>query len=279
MFDISQAITLGTDWFVPKPALEKKLEWQLIMLAVMSVLAVGVVIAAARISRRIGNRYPLAICAGAVLATFYEPLGDLFAHVTYHEVGQISLTSAFGFRTPLWIVPTYVVFFGASTLWLMGEIEKGVTQGRWMLLYALSLPGAWLFEVPLLRMGAISYYGDNQPLQLFGYPLWMAFANSTTIFVVATACSFLKRSPAFRERPLLFTPFFPMLVMGANGACALPLGSSINSAASLATVNAAAGLSMVLALFYTWIAGSLVAVPSRDLTGARTFASSPRAGV
>lgn len=258
MFSLTHAITQGNEWFALKPALEKSIEWQMGILIFMSILAALTFLVAVRISRRADNAYPWCLCLGAGLASFYEPLGDLFAHVTYHEVNQLALISAFGYHVPLWILPTYVVFFGASVLWLQSEIDRGVKLSRWIILFVLSLPSAWLFEIPLLRMGAINYYGDGQPVQVFGYPVWMAFANSATIFVVAAACSFLRRSPPFQEQPILFIPTFPMLVIGASGAAALPLGSAINSEASSVAIDVAAIVSMALASLYVWIAGRLM---------------------
>jgi hypothetical protein len=251
-------IRFGNEWFVEKPLLEKSLEWQYGILAVMGILAIATLVYAHKVAKKEGSSYPYFLCLGAALATFYEPLGDLFVHVAYHEVGQINFTTAFGFSTPLWVVPAYIVFFGLTVLLLLGEIAKGVTVSRWMLFFFASLPGAWLFEVPLLKMGSIDYYGANQPFSILDYPVWMAFANSTTMFVVATAVALLMRTETLRKRPYLLAVLMPMLVLGANGGVALPLGSALNSAASVATVNAMALLSMALGLCYTWICGCII---------------------
>ncbi|HKY23319.1 MAG TPA: hypothetical protein VJM31_19035 [Vicinamibacterales bacterium] len=259
MFSVVEPIVDGAGWFVEKPALTKSLDWQYGILGLMCLLAVATLVGAAMTSRRRGDSGAIWICVGAALATFYEPLGDLFAHVTYHEQGQLNFTTAFGFRTPLWVLPTYVLFFGATTVWLQSQIERGMTLRRWILLFIATLPGAWLFEVPLLRMGAIEYYGANQPIQVFGYPLWMAFVNSTTMFVVATACHWLARTSVMQRHPILFAPIFPMLIVGANGGAALPLGSALNASASPWVTNAAAGVSIALSLLYVWICGNLLA--------------------
>ena len=258
MFSSDTVVRLGNDWFVEKPLLEKSLPWQYGILVVMGVLALITLLYAHKVAKKESNSYPYFLCLGAALATFYEPLGDLFAHVAYHEVGQINFTTAFGFSTPLWVVPAYIVFFGLTVLLLLGEIAKGVTIGRWMLFFFTSLPGAWLFEVPLLKMGSIDYYGATQPFKILDYPVWMAFANSTTMFVVATAVALLLRTQTLLMRPYLLAILMPMLVLGANGGAALPLGSALNSGASVATVNAMALLSMALGLCYTWICGCII---------------------
>jgi uncharacterized membrane protein (UPF0136 family) len=258
VFSTVNPIQTGSDWFVAKPVLDKSPEWQLTMLVIMSLLALATFIYAGFQARRTGKPDALWICVGAGLATFYEPLGDLFAHVTYHEVNQISFTTAFGFSTPLWILPTYVIFFGATVLALLSVLDREISMRQWMTFFVLSLPGALLFEVPLLKMGSIEYYGANQPVQVFGYPLWMAFANSCTMFVVTTVIHFITRAPVIRQYPFLLALLMPMLVLGANGGAALPLASAINSSTSSTTVNIFAVASMVLATLYVWICGKLL---------------------
>ncbi|QIL74001.1 hypothetical protein G7048_26285 (plasmid) [Diaphorobacter sp. HDW4B] len=258
MFEWTQAVQTGDQWFVPKPALEKSVEWQYGILIVMSALAVAAIVYAFVHARRHRRSDALWIVAGAALASFWEPLGDLLAHVTYHEVNQLNLTASFGFHTPLWVLPTYIVFFGAPILMLLQWLERGVSVKAWMLYFFASIPGALLFEVPLLEMGSIEYYGANQPLKILGYPLWMAFVNSGTMFVVTTAVYFLRKSPFIGTHPILLAPLLPMLVLGANAGAGLPLSHAINSAASLQVVNLMAVASMALSTLYAWICGKLL---------------------
>lgn len=263
MFAASTPIQSGNDWFVAKPLLEKSVEWQLAALAIYSLLALGAVIYAWSRVRRTGRQDALWICLGAALATFYEPLGDLCAHVAYHEANQIHFTTAFGFSVPLWVLPSYVAFFGLPVVALMSMIERGVTSKQWMIFYISALPGALLFEAPLLAMGAIEYYGSNQPFQIYGYPVWMGFVNGCTMFVVTTAMYFVTRTELIKARPYLLTPLMPLLVLGANGGAALPLASAINSSDSVIVVNIFACVSMALATLYVWICGQLVAKAAR----------------
>lgn len=260
-----EAIENGQDWFVSKPVLEKTLEWQLWALLLMSVLAMFTLLYAIKISRKVG-RYPIYVVLGAALATYYEPLGDLFAHVTYHEANQLTFTQSFGFKTPLWILPTYIVFFGASIIWLVSRIDEGVSVKQWWVYFVLSIPGAWVFEVPLLEMGAIAYYGDNQPFRIFGYPLWMAFSNSATIFLVSAAVAWLKGTPLFLQRPILLVPVIPMLVLGANGGVGLPLGSAINGTDDVVVVQLMACASILLAVFYVRICERLICTAKASAT-------------
>ena len=263
MFNAITPIQMGNDWFVEKPLLEKTTDWQLIALAIYGALALGAILYAWSSVRRTGRQDALWICLGAALAAFYEPLGDLCAHVAYHEINQINFTTAFGFSVPLWVLPSYVAFFGLPVVALLAMLERGVTSKQWMIFYFGALPGALLFEAPLLAMGAIEYYGANQPFQIYGYPVWMGFVNGCTMFVVTTAMYFITRTNLIKARPYLLTPLMPLFVLGANGGAALPLASAINSSSSSDVVNVFACVSMALATLYVWICGQLVAGKAR----------------
>lgn len=256
MLQLTQPLPMA--WWVDKPALEKSLNWQYGILAVMSLLAVLTIVYALVQMRRTQRSDALWICLGSALASFWEPLGDLLAHVTYHEVNQLSLTSAFGFYTPLWVLPTYIFFFGGTILMLLQWLEKGVSCRAWMVLFFVSIPGAFLFEVPLLEMGSIDYYGENQPWKILGYPLWMAFVNSCTMFVVTTALFYLCRTRLIRRQPYLLATLVPMLVLGANAGAGLPLSHALNSGSSQSMVNLMACASMLLSTLYAWICGQLL---------------------
>lgn len=255
-------IVHGNDWFVAKPVLEKSLEWQTGILVIMSLAAIGTLVYAIRQWRLTGHPHALLAVFGAALASFYEPVGDLFAHVTYHEVNQINLTTAMGFRTPLWVLPVYVVFFGMPMLVLDRLIDAGLSLRRWLTIFLLAVPGSWLFEVPLIQMGAVQYYGDNQPFALFHFPVWMAFTNAMTMMVTAAGYNRLKTVYRGAAAGLLIV-CVPLLVIGANAASALPIASALNSGRALAFNNAMALLSMALAGFYVLAAGTIVAQPRR----------------
>src|SRR5262245_34738944 len=99
-----EPIISGSDWFVAKPTHEKSMEWQLAVTAGLSVLALAALFYALKLARAEQRRHPLAVFIGGVLALLYEPLGDLGAHVTYHEVGQLNALTSFGFHIPVWMI-------------------------------------------------------------------------------------------------------------------------------------------------------------------------------
>jgi hypothetical protein len=228
----------------------------------MTVLAIATVIYAFRIAKRTGRTDAVWICVGAALACYYEPLGDLMARVTYHEVNTIAFTAAFGHTIPLWVLPCYIVFFGAPIIALLTIIERGITAQKWLLLFFLSVPGAWLFEVPLLAMGATEYYGDNQPFKILNYPVWMAFSNTAGMVLTATAVYYISKTPLIRQYPSLLAALLPLFIVGASATTILPVGSALSSSDSATVVNIFAMASIVLSVIYAWVSGKLLEAES-----------------
>lgn len=263
---LSTPIVSGSEWFVTKPVLEKSLAWQEGMLAVMLILAAAGVAYVALQAWRSRQWFPIHVCIGGALSCLYEPLGDLLAHVTYHEAGQVTLRTAFGFHVPLWILPTYLVSFGVPIV-LLGNLLAGgrVSLAKWMAFFAVALVGGWGFEVPMLMMGAIEYYGDNQPLKILGFPVWMGFVNNATLFVVASLLHLFRQSAVVARWPALVIVLMPVMVAGVHAGLSLPLGSTLNGVHDPLVVNLMALVSMTLAVVATATAAVLAMEPRRPV--------------
>ena len=274
MFGISKPLLTADDWFVPKPALEKSLEAQYGILAIMVILAAITVIYAIKTAKKNGRSDVLWITCGAALACFYEPLGDFLAHVTYHEVNTIAFTSAFGFTIPLWVLPTYVVFFGAALLWLLNEIEKGMTCKRWMMLFFMLAPSALVFEAPLLALGYIEYYGANQPVKILRYPPWMAFSNMAATLITATSLYFVCKTKLVRNFPAVLVMLTPLFIAGGSAATILPVGSALSSTDSTFIVNIFALVSIAVSCFFAWASGYIL----EEFTCKASVPAQPKAG-
>jgi hypothetical protein len=258
MIDTTPPITDGS-WFVTKPILDKSLESQIGILVLLTVLALGTIFMAVRASRTEGGRsYPYFIWIGGALAVLYEPLGDLLAHVTYHEVNQIGLVTAFGFKAPLWDLPAYVMSVSGAILWNMQRISSGLTMRSWMVSYFICIIGACLFELPMIALGYVEYY-PPQPLAILGYPISMGFVNAAALmFTPAVILHYLANSVIGQRWPITFMFLVPMLVAGSHLAAALPLGWALNSGQSPWVINLASGVSALYALLQVWVGGQLV---------------------
>ncbi|MEQ8743618.1 hypothetical protein [Parasphingorhabdus sp.] len=222
----------------------------------MATLAAGTLIYAVTARQR--NPEAPWLCLGTLLVSFYEPVGDLHAQVTYHEIGQISFWAAYGFRIPLWVPFSYVGFFGLSVILLLGQLDRKAMQVRgWAALFGGAWLGSFLFEAPMIAVGFVRYYADPEPLAILGYPIWMGCVNAATIFVVATSVWFLKRSPLLALNPAIFAVLLPMLFIGAHGAASLPVGSLQNGSWSANAVQIGALLSIALSLFFVWVCAKM----------------------
>lgn len=247
----------------PAPVLIKSLTWQLSMLGVTVILAALVFGYAIKTWRATGRSEPFWITLGALSAFFYEPLGDYMVDITYHQTGALTSLTGFGGTIPLWTLFMYAVFWGPAILYLVNQLETGLTIKRWMGLFALSIPFTLFFEVPMLQLGLYEYYGSQQPIKLFGYPLWMAFSNTAAIFVVSLLVHAAKKTAFLRERPAYLTLLVPSFIIGVGVTTIVPIGLAMSSTTSLLIINLCAGVSAILSIVYAWIGFKMVSPPTQ----------------
>jgi len=255
---MSSPIVSGDQWFVVKPVLEASITAQLVLLGVMSALAIIAVAYAVRICLKEKQLYPLYIFMGAGFASFYEPLGDLLAHVTYAEEGQINYIISFGFQVPVWVVPTYMAFFAFPVIFILQKAKMKITVKWWTGLMSVAIIGCWVLEVPLLALGFVEYYGQNAPVKIFDYPVWMGFANAATMAIVTTAIYFYLKSSFGREHSALVVFLFPLFFIAGNAGSGYPVAFALNSSESSNFVNLMAVGSMCLSTLFIWICGNLI---------------------
>lgn len=237
----------------PTPVLIKSMTWQVAMLIVISLLALGVFAYAIRIWRSMGRSEMFWITLGAMGAVFYEPLGDSMVDLVYHQSDSLTAVTAFGVTVPMWVLPCYAVFFGPAILALSTLLENGISRQRWFGLYAVCVVGTWLFEVPLLKMGSYRYFGSQQPLKILDYPVWMAFSNSAVIFVVAMLVHACKKTAIVRERPAYLLLLVPSFIIGIGVTTLVPIGIAMSSTTSLLIINLCAAASAILSIAYVWV--------------------------
>jgi hypothetical protein len=110
-------------------------------------------------------------------------------------------------------------------------------------------------------MGSYVYYGAQQPIKLFQYPVWMAFSNSAVIFVVALLVHAFKKTALVRRRPAYLALLVPSFVIGTGVTTIIPIGIAMSSTTSLLVINLCATASALLSIAYVWVAFNMV-VPS-----------------
>lgn len=256
----------------PAPVLIKSMTWQTSMLAVTALLAAAVFGYALWTWKKTGRSEIFWISVGAMAAVCYEPLGDFMVDIAYHQSDALTAISGFGRTIPLWVLFMYVVFWAPGILYLTGQLEAGVTLKRWMGMFALTVPATLLFEVPMLAMGLYKYYGSQQPIQLLGYPLWMAFSNSAVIFIVSLLVHAAMKTALVREQPAYLALLVPSIITGVGVVTLVPIGLGMSSTTSLAIINLCAMTSAILSVVFTVIVYKKV-VPAIDVAIAESEAT------
>lgn len=245
-------------WLGDKPALELSAAWQYGMLAAQAILCLLTIIYAIHVWKKTSNRSYLYIWLGGFFSIFYEPLGDLLAHVTYHEVNQINFITSFGFEIPIWMAPAYPVAVSASIIWNIRRIEAGVDMKSWMSGFFYLIPALILFELPMIALGYVEYW-EPRAFSILGYPLVMAFVNTAgLIFINATVIHLIMKHGAIGKWPILLVVLVPMVTAGSHLAVSLPWGYANNATANVTMINIGALLSIASSVIATWICGNAI---------------------
>jgi hypothetical protein len=254
----------------PAPELIKSMTWQVSMLTVTVLLAAAVFAYAIRTWRTTGRSEMFWMALGALAAVGYEPLGDYMVDIVYHQSGALRSVSGFGGVIPLWTLFMYVVFWAPGILYLTKQLETGVTLKRWMGLFAVTVPITLLFEVPMLALGLYKYYGPQQPIAVFGYPLWMAFSNSAVIFIVSLLVHAAMKTALVRKSPAYLVLLVPSIIIGVGVVTVMPIGLAMSSTTSLVIINLSAVASAILSIAFAVIGYKLV-IPTLEAETAETL--------
>src|SRR5581483_8359306 len=97
---------------------------QLVVTAVLAVLAAGAVGFAVSESRRTGSPLPPAILVGGALAAFNEPIVDVLGGCVHHQIGQWTAFTTFDRPMPVWLCLAYVLYFGTGPLAILRAMSR-----------------------------------------------------------------------------------------------------------------------------------------------------------
>jgi hypothetical protein len=246
------------DWSGPRPILSISKGLEIGLNVGMAVLVVAAVFYGLRLVHKEGRLDAIYILIGGTLTIFFEPIGDLGAHVNFHA-DQVNALSAYGFRVPTWMIGAYTIAVGTSIIWFVDVIRSGVTSKKWWQLYAIMIVVAIVFELPLIFLGAIKYYGP-QSLSVFGFPIWMGVMNCTGLFFVPGTIIYLltEHSIITKHKAFLLVPLTPLIVAGSHTAADFFRSYVINGDRGRFAVEAASWLSIGAALLLTWLCARVV---------------------
>ncbi|HQR04096.1 MAG: hypothetical protein JSR19_09585 [Proteobacteria bacterium] len=216
------------------------------------------VFTAIAIWKLIKHRDPLVLfCVlGGLGMTLLEPICNVLGLAYHPEIGQIAAFTAMDRKIPWHIVLVFPCFFAGFT-WLMAHLDARRIPVRkfWILVLATILV-SFVFELSPVHDGLWLYYGE-QPLRIWGMPLWWYVANPTAMIGSASLAVLATRGLAGWKRwPLIL--IVPVLGVGIHTGVAAPVYVAMNSGASPWLGAAATAVTLAFGLVIVWMCGRLL---------------------
>jgi hypothetical protein len=219
------------------------------------ILGINVLVLAAvlvwivREARRTSSLIPVLIMIGAAVSSLEECAFDVMVLVNWADSGHTPLYRIFDRSVPLWMVLAYPWFIGGMGYWMYSRLKQGMTAKQLWSLYFFAWGANLFLEVPPLQIGNIYTYYGNQPFQILGFPLWMAWTNALMpIFLGALVYALDDILTGVRS--WLVVAIVPMAVGAAQIVAGWPIWLALNSgggyAASYAGALATLGLSLIV---------------------------------
>lgn len=195
---------------------------------------------------------PILILAGAALSCLQECIFDVMVLVWWPQVGPAPLYRFLNISVPVWMLAAYPWYIGGQGYWMYKQLQKGMTTAQIWKLYFFAWAANLFLEIPPLQIGSIyTYYGD-QPLQLLGFPVWMAMTNSLMPILMA-AMLYALRDILTGARAFLIVPLVPMAVGAAQITAGWPIWLALNSGKGYAATVPAAFVTLAMSLMIVYL--------------------------
>lgn len=237
-----------------RPLLTMPQTAQTVAIALFAVLAAVVVWCVLRIAKRENASYPIWMVIGTVLASPYETNCALLGHFLYPQRGQISAYSLHDIPLPWYLILIYIVYVVPFMLFIFNRMERRTMSPRlWWQMFGVTALAAFLFEPYAIHVGLWTYWGENQPLKVFGLPLWWAFVNPAALMCMSLTIYLIWRNVLGRTRSYVFVILIPMGLFAFLGSMSAPSFLALGSFATQAATIMWSLLSIALAFFGVWI--------------------------
>ncbi|MCK9248533.1 MAG: hypothetical protein M0P31_06090 [Solirubrobacteraceae bacterium] len=168
-----------------------------------------------------GEVLALLFAAGGAVCSLYEPIVGTMGHMYIPKQDAMVAWTFIDRSMPVFVPVAYVSAIGGSAYIAYRVAKDGRHPRRLFILFAIEFAAIISFETPAVLMDVYHYYGD-QPLNLWGMPLWWGFVNPISgMFVGVAIYALEKRSPRDAKR---FA--FPLMCVGpgfSNGLIAAPM--------------------------------------------------------
>ena len=206
----------------------------------------------------------LLILLGGALTNVMEPLVDVLGACWHPMINQTRLFEIMGHPMPVWLLPTYIAYFGVLTMTMYLGFRKGATSRTMWLWFAVPVIADILLEDGLFGLSGghlYAYYG-NQPLRLIAFPIWWAPVNAMGVYSAALVLALAV--PHLRGWRLALIPLVtPLLYAAAGSLSGFPSYVAINSEFSYPITQLSGVLSFLRASGMAYVCIQLFASDSR----------------
>ncbi len=216
-------------------------------------------IAVAHVAR--GKGPLLLFCfVGGGLAAFFEPVADVLSQLYFPVIGQNTAFTTLDRPIPWALVFAYPWYVGGQ-----GYLAYKLFAGRppakriWQLWGLCALSNV-LVETPGVLTGFHVYYG-NQPLNLWGFPLWQAAVQSIMPMAAGALILAVRHRLGNGWRLATVVPLIPMADGMVNAGLALPVWSTLGSDLSPVANHVGAALTIGMAACAVWVLTVVLATP------------------
>jgi hypothetical protein len=202
----------------------------------------------------------LVLFGGALGAIFFEGAIDRGGQLWYADIGAWHLTTLYGVKVPLWVMPVYLWFLGGGALFIIQKIRGGARPRDFIAIFAYITVADFALEIPLIKMaGLYQYWGDTQPFfhhDWFPLPLWYVTTNRWFDLLPAMIILILMST---RIRHIEWT--IPVVMVAScyvtYGSVTWPVIAALQNGWSETATWFAGGLTIVLGLGATYLGAHL----------------------
>jgi hypothetical protein len=171
----------------------------------------------------------LLLIIGGGITNLAEPFVDLGGACWHPIIGQSAIFENMARPMPLWLLTSYIAYFGVLPMCIYQAFKKGVsTRAMWLWFLVPVIADTVLEESLLSQSDHLYVYYGHQPLILHAFPLWWAAGNTIGVYMSGVLMTLF--APLLRGWKLLLVPFSTLLCYtAATGFVAWPSTVVINS--------------------------------------------------
>ncbi|MEQ9565161.1 MAG: hypothetical protein RLN85_04995 [Pseudomonadales bacterium] len=213
------------------------------------------------ICRREKVVYPIFLLIGAAACTFHEPFVSLLGHFHYPEIGQRTAFHLLGIAIPLFHPIIALSYMGSIVIWTFVKLEnRQLSLRTWWSFFAITTLFALAFEPPLIYAGLWRYFGDNQSLMLFGFPVIWSIANAAALMTVGLVSYLIWNDLLERKSSWSLAFIVPLLLFACHVPIVSPVYIALNSTESVLLNNLAAALSATFSVALVYLGSRVLSL-------------------